>query len=64
MKNFTFTFESETLASLFIARLDLYLKLRATREGTRVVVLADEDKVGEIERLARGSYAHMSGVGK
>jgi hypothetical protein len=58
----TFTFESEVLAELFIARLMLYLSLDGTREGHVVMVTPREERqVAEVERLARGSYASFNG---
>jgi len=57
MKELTFTFESETLAQLFADRLKLYLKLQPLLVDIHVSVITPEEKIPEIERLARGSYA-------
>jgi hypothetical protein len=57
VKELTFTFESETLASLFAERLKLYLKLNPLIVDIHVSVITPEDRIPEIERLARGSYA-------
>jgi len=62
VKELTFTFESDTLASLFSDRLRLYLRLDCKRDDIHVTLMAHEIQVPEIERLARGSYASFKQV--